>query len=77
MTGEGAVRTENDVETNPYTELSSPRYVRHVARPGGLRCTDETRWLVLEESPSFYIVYGGEGGFGVGLKLKRDYEVVA
>ena len=58
----------------PYAAFVAPRYVRHKPRPDGLRCTDESKWLVLEDSPSFYIVF--LPGEGVSLKRKADYEVV-
>ena len=58
-----------------YPELVSPRFVRHLRRPDGLFCNDCTRWLVLEESPSFWIVF--LPGEGVSLKRKSDYEVIA
>ena len=61
------------MDAGPYAELRTPRYVSHRVRPEGLQCDDHTRWLVLEESPSFYIVYGH--GEGVSLKRKGDYEV--
>ena len=54
--------------------LCAPRYVRHKIRPADLYCTDRSAWLILEESPSFYIVY--LAGEGVSLKRKADYEVV-
>ena len=48
--------------------------IKHKARPDGNLCTDLTEWLVLEQSPSFFIVYSK--GDGYQLKRKRDYEVV-
>ena len=46
----------------------------HKPRPAGEVFTDQTQWLVLEESPSFYIVF--RTGDGIGIKLKHDYAVV-
>lgn len=49
--------------------------IRHKRRASGEVCTDRTEWVVVEESPSFYICYAEGDGFG--LKRKLDYEVVA
>lgn len=54
--------------------LNGFRYVRHVRRPSGIGCSDETQWVVLEQSPSFYICYAP--GEGYCLKRKQDYEDV-
>lgn len=54
--------------------LNGSRYVRHIARPSSRVCSDATVWLVLEESPSFYICYAP--GEGYCLKRKADYEDV-
>ena len=48
--------------------------VRHKTRPAGEVLNDQTEWLVLEQSPSFYIVY--RQGSGIGIKLKSEYEEV-
>lgn len=48
--------------------------VRHVKRNTGEVCDDHTEWLVLEQSPSFYIVYAP--GEGYAIKRKKDYEIV-
>lgn len=50
------------------------KYIAHKPRPTGDTLNDTTPWLVLEDSPSFYIVY--KVGDGVSLKYKRDYEIV-
>lgn len=48
--------------------------IRHKPRPHQVVCTDETEWLVLEQSPSFYIVYSK--GEGYAIKRKKDYDVM-
>lgn len=48
--------------------------VRHITRRHRVVYTDHTEWIVLEESPSFYIVY--REGDGIGVKRKGDYELV-
>ena len=48
--------------------------VRHKIRPHGIVCDDRTEWLVVEESPSFYICHAETEGFC--LKRKKDYELV-
>ena len=48
--------------------------IRHKPRPHGVVCTDQSEWLVLEQSPSFYIVYSR--GEGYALKKKKDYDVM-
>jgi hypothetical protein len=50
------------------------RTIRHKPRNDGRICTDATEWTVLEQSPSFYIVYAR--GEGYSLKRKQDYEFV-
>jgi len=54
--------------------LNGYRWIRHRPRPGGMRCGDETTWIVLEQSPSFYICYAPMEGYC--LKRKLDYEDV-
>lgn len=49
--------------------------IRHKVRPDGVFCDDRTEWVVVEQSPSFYICYAEGEGFG--LKRKKDYEIVA
>lgn len=48
--------------------------IRHKRRACGEVFTDQTEWMVVEESPSFYICYCEGEGFG--LKRKKDYEIV-
>lgn len=62
------------VDVQAYSSLATPRYVSHKLRPNGVQCSDHTRWLVLEESPSFYITW--LPGEAVSLKRKTDYAVV-
>ena len=47
------------------------RYVQHKPRANEEIFTDKTAWLVVEESPSFYICFAEGEGFC--MKLKRDY----
>ncbi len=49
-------------------------YVRHKPRPKEASKGDERVFLVLEESPSFYIVFSP--GEGVGIRAKQFYEEV-
>ena len=49
--------------------------VRHIPRVNGETYTDRTEWVVVEESPSFYICYGE--GDGYCMKRKKDYEIVS
>ncbi len=66
------VRLAED-EVAMYIPSSFGRHIRHKPRTGE-PCSDSTEWLVLEESPSFFIVY--RQGVGLGMKQKSEYEIV-
>ena len=62
---------EHTISENPYAPFAHPQYVSHRPRLDGIPVNDATRWLVLEASPSFWVVF--VPGEGVALKRKRDY----